>query len=98
MSTRSALFSFLAESTAPDDPNERSELIVFIREIGTDRAKAAFQKALAEAGRTFPEVKEIAEVSGDMQLSKLNPLNLENSIRAAARNGAAIVIFNNDSK
>jgi hypothetical protein len=75
VTTGAALFSFLAEATAPDDSGKyvaghRYELIVFIRENWAENAKAVFRTVLSDARWTFPHIKEIAQVDGKMKLTR----------------------------
>jgi len=98
VSTGDALFSFLAEATAPDDSEKyvaghRYELIVFIRENSAENAKAVFRTVLSDARWTFPHIKEIAQVDGKMKLAKADKLGLGDAMKAAANHGSSIVVF-----
>lgn len=93
----SALFSFLMKATAPEGTKyvagRRYEMIVFVRHISLEKARFVTRDVLAQLNWAFPEVIEAAQLDGKMKVGKLNSLNLEQAVRAAATAGHSIVVF-----
>ena len=91
-----ALFSFLARANPPEGSAKyqkpRYDLVVFIRAPNMDDARQRFRNILSENGWTFPEVAEIAQVSGEMRLAKADRLTRD-AMAAAVKDGSAIVVF-----
>lgn len=94
----SAIFSFLVEATPPEGAQNYSEtkrygLIVFVRANTDEDARPIARTAIAKVGWRFPEVKEIARLDGKTKLTKYSRMNLEGAIRAAARGGYSVVVY-----
>ena len=97
MASGSAMFSFLIRATAPGQTKyvagRRYELMMFVRHISLDEAKSVVRNVLSRLGWEFPEVVEAVQMDGKMTLKKLKNLTLEDAIRAAAKQGHSIVVF-----
>ena len=96
MTDTDQLFSFLVHATAGDDhsdrtPGARHALIVIVRAVAMMEAKLAARAALTEARWEFPDVKEAIQIDPKMRVSRVP--ELEDSMRAAATHGHAIVVF-----
>ena len=94
--TGDVLFGFLMVATAPDRSQQhagRYNLIVVVRERSMDEAKTTAREVISRAGWQFPEIKDILQIDGKLEISKIRRLGLEEPIRNAAKNGHSIVVF-----
>jgi hypothetical protein len=91
-----AVFIFASKATASDtaDPaiaGRRCALLVIVCAESIDLAKPMAKAAMAEHGWELPEIVEIIEVDPKLKLKEFP--DLEEPIRSAVADGAAIVAF-----
>ncbi len=98
MGSGTALFSLVAEATAPAGPDKyrpgnRYELIILVQESSSQAAQSVARDAMEQARWQYPEFRRITQIPGRMTLEKLRQLNRQKGVGAAIRHGKAIIVF-----